>query len=132
MIARKHFSQFTAEEPGFITGYIRRQIAPRAQSARTHFHDRATERNISLAEARLALQRGLVIEVHNMATEWRALVRDRAGICTVVSLESAEIITAFYNDPTDKHETLNRALYQTGHNLDVVALVKSLLHRRHQ
>lgn len=122
-MARKHISQFSALESAFAHGYIRRHAAE-AHSARFHFTDRASERVFTLADAREALAGGKVVEVHNDRKEWRALVRNRKGTCVVISLDTLELVTVYYNAPEDGHETLNHNLYADGKQIDVVSVVK--------
>ena len=84
---RKHISQFSPDEIAFAHGYIRRHAA-HVHSARFHFTDRASERVFTVADAREALACGKVVEVHNDAKEWRALVRNAKGTCVVISLDN--------------------------------------------
>lgn len=128
-MARKHFSQFTPDELGFATGFVRKQIQPRV-SGSPHFTDRGSERRFTLDDARETLRTGIVVEVHNDRGDWRALVRSKNGTCVVVSLESARVLTVYYNDPADKHETLNRSVYASGAGLCVVTVVKMLFDQR--
>ena len=124
-MARKHISQFNKDEMAFAHGFIRRHAAS-VKSAAVHFTDRATERVFTLADAQAAIAAGIVVEIHNERKEWRALVRDRKGTCVVLSLESWDVITVFYNAPTDTHSTLDKGLYSSGRFVNVVELVKSL------
>lgn len=82
---RKYIEQFSADEVAFAHGFIRKN-AGRIHSARSHFYDRTSVRRISFEEARDAAAKGLVVEIHNLAGEYRALLRNRQGICTVISL----------------------------------------------
>lgn len=123
-MARKHFQQMTQVERAFIHGFLR---SPKRDyhATTSHFRDRATQRVFSQADAENALRNGLVVEVHNNhAPSVRALVRDSKGTCVVVELQTDLILTVYYNDPEDKHETLNWAPYRW--TQDIVALVKSL------
>jgi hypothetical protein len=123
-MARKHITQATKDEKGFIHGFIRAK-ASLVSSGRQHFEDRATERHFTLGEAVEAVKTGLVVEVHNDTPgDVRALVRDSKGTCVVLSLKSWQVITVYYNDPTDTHDTLNWAAYRWNQNL--VTLVKEL------
>ena len=122
---RKHISQFNVDEMAFAHGFIRAHAA-QTHAAKFHFMDRASERVFTLADAREALACGRVVEVHNERKEWRALVRDRKGTCVVLSLESWDVITVYYNNPADGHFTLDKGLYASGRMLDVVQVVKSL------
>ena len=122
---RKHISQFNADEMAFAHGFIRRH-ADSVKSAAAHFTDRATERVFTLADAQAAIAEGRVVEIHNERKEWRALVRDRKGTCVVFSLETWDVITVYYNNPSDGHFTLDKGLYASGKMMDVVQVVKSL------
>ena len=124
-MARKHISQFNKDEMAFAHGFIRRH-ADSVKSAAVHFTDRATERVFTLADAQAAIAAGMVVEIHNERKEWRALVRDRKGTCVVLSLESWDVITVYYNNPADAHFTLDKGLYASGKMMDVVQVVKSL------
>ena len=123
-MARKHIKQMNREEVGFIHGFIR-SAAFTVWSAKPHFYDRANERSFTLADAQAAVKGGLVVEVHNdRAPDVRVLVRNKLGTCAVVSLLTREIITVYYNAPTDGHETLNWGAYRWQQN--VAALVKEI------
>lgn len=122
-MSRKHITQMRGDEKAFIHGYLRTQVG-RLSSGVQHFYDRATERHFSLEDAISAVRCGLVVEVHDdKKPSVRALVRDQKGTCVVVELGSLRIITVYYNDPADQHDTLNWNLYRW--TVDVVELVKS-------
>lgn len=120
---RKHIQQFNANEVAFAHGFIRKN-ANRIHSARGHFYDRASARSISFGEAQSVASKGTVIEIHNLAGEYRALLRNRQGICVVVSLVTWELVTAYYNAPGDYHDTLNWNAYRWNQN--IVEVIKSL------
>lgn len=124
-MAKKHLQQMSKDEKGFVHGYIRANA--RAASGTGHWTDRATERQFTMEDATSALLRGLAIEVHNdKAPSIRALVRDQRGTCVVVELGSMRIITVYYNDPEDKHDTLDWTPYTWQVNLvDVVEQILS-------
>jgi len=124
-MARKHNHQMSKDEKGFVTGYIRTKVTPALSSARQHFYDRASERSFSFEEAKAVVATGSVVEVHNNASpEYRALVRNQAGTCVVVSLTDWTIVTVYYNAPDDTHSTLDYNAYRWSVNL--VDVVKSL------
>ena len=58
---------------------------------------------------------GKLIEVHNLIKDdVRVVLRkdmDKKSLCMAVSLIFKEIITCWFNDPTDKHRTLNVSNY---------------------
>jgi hypothetical protein len=124
-MSRKHNHQMNKDEKGFVVGYTRKHVAPNVSSSRQHFYDRASERSFSFAEAKEVLATGNVVEVHNNATpEVRALFRNSAGTCVVVSLTEWSIVTVYYNAPEDQHDTLNYNAYRWSVNL--VDVIKSL------
>jgi exonuclease III len=124
-MSRKHIQQMNGLERSFIHGYIRTQALTGKVNGVGHFEDRASERHFTLADAVSTLRSGLVVEVHNdKQPSLRALVRDSKGTCVVVELQSMRVITVYYNDPEDKHETLNWNLYRW--NQDIMELVKSI------
>lgn len=120
---RKHTQQMSPAERGFIHGYIRANVT-RVTGA-PHFYDRASDRHFTFVEALDAVRGGLVVEIHNnRAPEIRVLLRNQKGTCAVLNLQSWDIVTVYYNDPEDKHETLDWSPYRW--TQDVVALVKNL------
>jgi len=124
-MSRKHTQQMNAIEKSFIHGYIRKNAEKAQYSAVSHFYDRASERHFSITDAVAALKGGLVVEVHNDKNpSLRALVRDAKGTCVVVDLRGMDVVTVYYNNPEDKHDTLNWNLYRWSQ--DVVELVKGL------
>ena len=121
-MARKHIQQMNSTEKAFVHGYIRKNADLAFGIA--HFYDRATDRHFSLTDAISALKSGLVVEVHNdKAPSVRALVRDQKGTCAVVELGTMQVVTVYYNDPADQHETLNWAPYRW--SVDLVQVIKS-------
>jgi exonuclease III len=121
---RRHFQQMSKEEKAFVHGFVRANAA-RFIGGCGHYYDRASERSFSGEEVAAAIKNGLVVEVHNdRKPEIRALVRDRKGTCVVVSLSDFTVITVYYNDPNDQHETLNWNVYNWQVNL--VNVVKEL------
>jgi hypothetical protein len=124
-MSRKHIHQMTNDEKAFVHGFLRKYIAPRVSSARQHFYDRASERSFSIEEAKAVIATGLVIEIHdNAKPEIRALIRNHAGVCVVVSLTDWTIVTVYYNAPDDTHQTLDYNAYRW--SINAVDLVKSL------
>lgn len=124
-MARKHIQAMNQTERAFIHGFIRNNAARALDNSSIHFEDRASERHFSIEDAVEALRGGLVVEVHNDAkADFRALVRNAAGTCVVVSLVTFRVITVYYNAPSDAHDTLNWNAYRW--NQDVAELVKGL------
>jgi hypothetical protein len=73
----------------------------------------------------MAVIDGTLIEVHNeKEPDIRALMRDDKGTCVVVSLVSGDIITVYYNDPEDKHYTLNKGQYRW--NVDLLDVLRGI------
>jgi len=124
-MSRKHIQQMNKTEKAFVHGYIRKHAAEALNGGVQHFYDRATERHFVIEDAVEALQGGLVVEVHDdRKPSVRALVRSQKGTCVVVELQSMRVITVYYNDPSDTHDTLNWNLYRW--STDLVEVVKSL------
>ncbi len=122
---KKHFQQMSKDEKGFVHGYLRANDARVNSDGASHFYDRASERYFSMEEAVAAIKNGLVVEVHNdRKPEIRALVRDSKGTCVVLSMNNLRVVTVYYNDPNDTHDTLNWNAYRWSVNL--VEAVKSL------
>jgi Domain of unknown function (DUF4258) len=109
-MSKKHFSQMSPRERQEVAAYISKLAI---KTTRSHYIDRATEREFTAQEVRDAITTGDVIEVHNDTPgDLRALVRDDNGTCVVISLRTGEVITVFYNHPTDTHDTLDWGKYR--------------------
>lgn len=109
-MSKKHFSQMSPRERQAVTAYVSKLPV---KTIRSHYVDRATERSFTAQEVRDAITTGDVIEVHNdIPGDLRALVRDDKGTCVVISLVSGEVITVFYNHPTDTHDTIDMGKYR--------------------
>ena len=123
---RKHYSQMIPTEVGMLVGFVRANASK--VSGQAHYEHRASERHFTLAQAVDAVASGKPVEVSKIGNDVRALFRRQsgknAGTCTVVSLITWNIITVYYNDLSDKHDTLNHNLYRWNANL--VDLVKGL------
>lgn len=127
-MARKHIKQMSKEEIAFVHGFLRGHASKLSTRGQVHFYDRAAERKFTADDAKAAAAQGLVVEIHNdKSPDVRVLVRNKQGTCVVVSLVHLEIVTVYYNAPTDKHETLNWGAYRWNEN--VVNLIKSLRSR---
>jgi hypothetical protein len=121
---RKHNSQFSKDEKGFLHGFLRANVG-KVNSVKVHFEDRATERHFTFEDALETIKSGLIVEVHNdRKPDVRVLVRGKNGTCVVVSLVTWEVITVYYNDPEDNHYGLNYNLYRW--QVNAVNLVKEL------
>jgi hypothetical protein len=122
-MSRKHTKQMTGTEKAFVHGFIRANVA--RVTGQAHFYNRASERTFTLDEAIQTVRGGLVVEVHDdRKPDVRAVVRSQNGTCVVLSLTTWEVITVYYNDPNDTHDTLNWNAYRWSQ--DLVSLVKGL------
>ena len=123
---RKHYSQMSAPEVGMLVGFVRANASK--VSGQAHYEHRAYERHFTLAQAVDAIASGKPVEVSKIGNDVLARFRRQsgknAGTCTLVSLITWNIITVYYNDPIDTHDTLNHALYRW--NVNLVDLVKGL------
>lgn len=87
-----------------------------------HCTDRMSEKNVTGREIANCLKWGEVIEAHNEAGEWRAVMRldsgrPKVGVCCVVELSTGRIITVWKNAGADCHKTLNLNAYTLRVNL---------------
>jgi len=109
-----------------LVGFVRAHASK--VSGQAHYEHRASERHFTLAQAVDAIASGKSVEVNKTGDDVRALFRRQsgpnAGTCAVVSLITWNIITVYYNDLSDKHDTLNHNLYRW--NVNLVDLVKGL------
>ena len=123
---RKHYTQMSAVEVGTLVGFVRAHQNTLIGSS--HYYDRVSERSFTYEQAVNAIGAGKPIEVNKTGNDVRALFRRQsgpnAGTCAVISLKSWDIITVYYNDPNDQHDTLNHNLYRW--NVDVSRLVAQL------
>jgi hypothetical protein len=121
-MARKHYTQMSTAEFEQVMAYVK-GLSLRA--SKLHYHDRSKERSFTDTQAKMAVIDGTLIEVHNeKEPDIRALMRDDKGTCVVVSLVSGDIITVYYNDPEDKHYTLNKGQYRW--NVDLLDVLRGI------
>ena len=79
-----------------------------------YFKNRLVERGLTVADIKTALTHGKLIEFHRLKGTRRILVRDDAGTCVVIDLETKNVITAYYNRSGDNHSTLKTHEYVGG------------------
>src|SRR5271156_1110571 len=109
-MSKKHFTQMSNREREKVLAYISKLPI---KTTRSHYIDRATERSFTSQEVRDAILTGDLVEVHDdNKPDIRALLRDDNGTCVVLSLVTGEVITVFYNSPTDTHQTLDWGKYR--------------------
>jgi|SRR5271157_835274 len=109
-MSKKHFSQMSPRERQTVAAYVSKLPI---KTRLSHYVDRATERSFTAQEVKDAVTTGDVIEVHDDAKpDLRALVRDDNGTCVVISLVTGDVITVFYNHPTDTHDTIDMGKYR--------------------
>jgi hypothetical protein len=124
-MAKKHYTQMSNLERQNVLAYIRKLPI---KTTRPHYFDRASERSFTAQEVRDAITTGDLIEVHNEnAPDVRALLRDDNGTCVVISLVSGEVVTVYYNHPTDTHTTLDWGKYRW--QVDLTRLMSQLKSR---
>lgn len=75
---------------------------------------RQQERSISRLEVFKCLRYGVVIEYKD---DGRVVMRNTDGICVVAHLATHTVVTAWYNDPSDQHWTLDLSQYRWMVNL---------------
>ena len=99
-----------AAETEAVLAYVR---AISVRTTKPHYYNMKQERSFTREQVEHAIKHGGLIEVHDdKAPEVRVLLRDSSGTCVVVSLNTGEVITVYYNDPEDRHYTLNKGLYR--------------------
>jgi len=108
---RIHASRLTPDQKAHIL-----QSLPRSGWQYTSYAaKRCQARSIPPACLRTTIERGHLIEVNDQgpAQALRLLVR-AGGTCLVLQPATLEVITAYYNDPADPHQTLRRSEYHWG------------------
>jgi hypothetical protein len=95
--------------------------------ALTHAAKRAREdgrhetRQVTHAEILRCIKTGRCIEVNSFG---RILIRDKHGICVVVSLCDRHAVTTWKCDVKDTHQTLDRSIYKW--KVNVIEYIKGL------
>lgn len=114
MNQRKHYSQMTQSERMSIEAYAHGLATYRWQD-NPHLIERQREKRITDAELILALRKGKVVEAHiNNYPEIRFVLRyivNNRAICVCAS-HHGKVVTAWANNATDNHRTLDRTQYQ--------------------
>ena len=110
---RKHEKQMNGEEKAALITRVR-QIAETVIS--THAADRMAQKGVTAKEIENCLRYGFAVEIHNEASEWRAVIRHAYGrpkvaVCVVIGLETGTIVTTWKNAGSDNHATLNLNAY---------------------
>lgn len=82
-----------------------------------HAEQRMAEKNVTPRDIELTLKYGQAIEIHNEASELRAVIRfaygkPKVATCLVIGLETGTIVTTWKNAGNDNHGTLNLYAYQ--------------------
>lgn len=98
---------------------LRAEVAGR-WSISSHGRLRAEEKGITKEQLTGALQTGSLIEFHNERQTRRILLRATEGTCIVLDLDTRTLVTAYHNDPRDRHSTLRRNEYYWGQVPDKV------------
>jgi|SRR5271166_844124 len=111
---KTHYSLMT-EADREMTTHLVRQVAETVIS--THAAERMEQKIVTAREIEICLTYGRVIEVHDEAGEWRAVVRHAFGmpkvaVCVVIGLMTGTIVTTWKNAGSDNHKTLNRFAYE--------------------
>ena len=120
---KKHETQMTAAEKAGIAARVR-EIAETVISS--HAADRMNQKIVSSKEIEICLKFGHAVELHDEASELRAVIRHSFGkpkvaVCVVVGLETGTIVTTWKNAGNDNHKTLNVFAYDKG--ADVLAML---------
>ena len=97
-----------------MTTQLVRQIAQTVIS--THAADRMAQKGVTGREIEICLTYGSVIEVHDEAGEWRAVIRHAFGmpkvaVYVVIGIMTGTIVTCWKNAGSDNHATLNTLAY---------------------
>ena len=111
---KTHYTLMNEADKQLATLLVRK-IAATVTS--THAADRMAQKDITGREIEIALTYGRIIEVHDDAGEYRAVIRHdfgrpKVGVVVVISLTTGKIITTWKNAGSDNHRTLNGFVYQ--------------------
>lgn len=87
---------------------------------------RSKQKYISEKEIMECIQKGYLVEFHQVKKQCRVLLRLRRknttdDVCVVVDILSGRIITAYTNNTNDKHSTLREEKYNS--ELNVIAVI---------
>lgn len=103
---RKHAVQMTAEEKMFAKALV--NAIERVNVRNGHLLDEMKKDNLTVQDVLDAVRQGDVVEVNSLG---RAVVRHARGTVVVVNLRNHDVVTAWYNRPTDQHKTLRMSEY---------------------
>ena len=96
------------------TNSLLREMKSYKYSITPYFRSRLTERGLTVEDITLALTHGKLIEFHRLKGTRRILVRDSAGTCLVIDLDTKNVITTYFNRSHDNHSTLKKNEYIGG------------------
>lgn len=110
---KKHENQMNPAEKAAIAVRVS-EIA--ATIISTHAADRMDQKKVTSKEIEICLKYGHAVEMHDEASELRAVIRHSFGkpkvaICVVIGLETGTIVTCWKNAGSDNHSTLNTFVY---------------------
>jgi len=111
---KTHYTLMSVADREMTTQLVR-QIAQTVIS--THAADRMAQKGVTGREIEICLTYGSVIEVHDEAGEWRAVIRHAFGmpkvaVCVVIGIMTGTIVTCWKNAGSDNHKTLNTFAYE--------------------
>lgn len=109
---RKHRKQMTVPEIQALEAIVHGM--PSWISKSQYLAGRQQERSISRLEVFKCLHYGSVIEYKD---DGRVVMRNTDGVCVVAHLATHTVVTAWYNDPSDQHWTLDLSQYRWNVNL---------------
>ena len=132
---RKHRSQMSAEEITFVETLVH-SINEWDITATQHALDEAAYKQrptghtvgqsaITKTDILNTLKYGEVIELNDRGRVVIRLMKGkRAGTCAVINPATRKVVTVWYNDPRDNHETLRLSAYTW--NVDVIVYLRGL------
>lgn len=104
---KKHYTMMTTEELECIQQRLAELVLHPSPHTLQRLRDWCITTLPSLDECR-------IIEFNTHSEDARVLLRHSTGLCFVVSLRTGDVVTAYRNDPTDTHATLQRSQYFKG------------------
>lgn len=117
---RKHRLHMTGKE----LFYLEKEITKAKRLNMTcHLVERMNEKKITQGELNYALKNYDIVEFHRKNNSNRVLIRSNQGkscICIVICLDNSNIVTAYKNSKTDKHQTIKWEEYSDFNILDYI------------
>jgi hypothetical protein len=108
---RKHYTQMASEEIQALMKAVR----SRTYTFCGHALDRMRQKKVTAQQIAGMLTYATIIEAHeNIPGDVRVLVRGKVAgnfVCAVVSLTKNEVVTVYWNQAGDHHQTLDRSIY---------------------